>query len=83
MTNPTETHDETAYLLGNEANAQHLRRSLCQLREREASRTPQRETLIRNAFSRAKRAADSAVARNAHRLRIAREQWQRALEEGR
>lgn len=83
MTNPIEKQDETSYLLGNEANAKHLRRSLRQLRERELSRIPQRETLIRNAFSRAKRAADSTVARNAHRLRLAREQWQRALDEGR
>jgi hypothetical protein len=82
MTKPLENHDETAYLLGNEANTKHLRRSLRQLRERTATEQ-RRETLIRNAFYRAKRAADSAIARNAYRLRGAREQWQRALNEGR
>lgn len=48
--------------------------------EQESSR---RETLLRNAYSRAKRATDSAVAISSYRLRIAREQWQKAVDEGR
>lgn len=74
MTNPTETHDFIPA---------RSRREYRASRERELYQNPQRETILRNAYARAKRAADSTIARNARRLRVAREQWQRALEEGR